>query len=363
MCGVSVFGESKVKGLKRILTSIFVGGNLMSIVLLLACCVSTWLSPSSHAHLSVMGLLFPFILLFNLLFIPFWLIFRPRYVVVPLVGVALCGAYVLDYFPIHVGSGSTDLGLKIVTWNVKGLSRKGTEGRTAEMLAYVDSLDADVLCLQEFYGGANCKAVHQHLDSLGYHHAITEGRRIYSRLPLSDVEEMEVASAKKNGMFTARLLLDDDTVTVFNVHLECNFIDQDDRTGGKEALRSRERERLEAEGRHLWDKLAVSAGYRSMQVDSLTRMLDTRYKGKSVIVCGDFNDTPISYAYQQLARRLENAFRNRGTGLGVTYNERFFWIRIDHLFHSKDWETQCVEIDHSVDISDHYPLIVRLKKR
>jgi len=310
-----------------------------------------------------MGLLFPFILIFNLLFVPFWLIFKARYVLVPILGMLLCSGFIMDYFPLHLGDSKMEEDLKVVTWNVKSFGSKDYSGSIDEIQAYIDSLNADILCFQEFYGNANCNTVHNHMDSLGYFHAQKDGRRIYSRYPIVDTDDVTAGSAKSNGMFIAKLFVNGDTLLVVNMHLECNFISQEDRAGGKEALKSGERAKMEKEGRHLWDKLALSAGYRSEQIDSVTQALDTHYKDCSVLVCGDYNDTPISYSYQQLASRMENAYRNKGTGLGVSYNERFFWIRIDHLFHSKDWETASAFIDRSVDISDHYPLIVGLKKQ
>ena len=345
------------------MTSVFLGANVMSILLLWLCCASTWLSPSSYGHLAVLGLLFPFILIFNLIFLPFWLVFKPRFVVVPLLGVLLCVGLILDYFPLNFGASEDICDLKVVTWNVKAFGGQENKDRETEMLAYVDSLNADLLCFQELYGNSNCKALCQHLDSVGYYHATSEGRHVFCRYPVLGTEALEAETGNSNGMFATRLLVGEDTVVVVNAHLECNFIDKQDRAGGKEALRSRQREKLEQEGKHLWDKLAVSAAYRGAQVDTITHALDTRFKKYPTIVCGDFNDTPISYAYQQMADRLENAFRERGRGLGITYNERFFWIRIDHLFYSADWQCVRAEIDRHAEFSDHYPLVVRLKKR
>ena len=35
-----------------------------------------------------------------------------------------------------------------------------------------------------------------------------------------------------------------------------------------------------------------------------------------IIICGDFNDTPVSYAYQQLGDNMIDAFLESGNGIG-----------------------------------------------
>ena len=59
------------------------------------------------------------------------------------------------------------------------------------------------------------------------------------------------------------------------------------------------------------------------------KKIDTDY----VLVCGDFNDTPISYAHRTIQEFIERC-RRAGPGVGVTYNENFFWFRIDNILHS-----------------------------
>ena len=38
------------------------------------------------------------------------------------------------------------------------------------------------------------------------------------------------------------------------------------------------------------------------------------------IVCGDFNDTPMSYTYHQLQKRHKDCFVEAGNGFGATYS-------------------------------------------
>ena len=83
----------------------------------------------------------------------------------------------------------------------------------------------------------------------------------------------------------------------------------------------------------------------------------------SVIVCGDFNDTPISYAHKVFADALTDCYVSSGFGPGFSYHENRMFVRIDHMFCSDEWEPFGAKVDSKVKTSDHYPLICWLKKR
>ncbi len=53
---------------------------------------------------------------------------------------------------------------------------------------------------------------------------------------------------------------------------------------------------------------------RNRQADLLTKAIaESPYP---VIVCGDFNDTPASYAYRKISRSLQDCFLQAGAGHG-----------------------------------------------
>lgn len=68
---------------------------------------------------------------------------------------------------------------------------------------------------------------------------------------------------------------------------------------------------------------------RSKQVDAIKEFIDkSPYK---VIVCGDFNDSPTSYAYRTISGNLKDAFMEAGSGLGRTYVGPMPSLRIDYI--------------------------------
>ena len=71
-----------------------------------------------------------------------------------------------------------------------------------------------------------------------------------------------------------------------------------------------------------------------------------------VIVSGDFNDTPMSYTYNQFQLRLLDAFRGSGLSLGSTYVGRLPAGRIDYLFYSPQLQAAQFKIQKRTR-SDH----------
>ena len=52
-----------------------------------------------------------------------------------------------------------------------------------------------------------------------------------------------------------------------------------------------------------------------------------------VIVMGDFNDTPQSYAYRKIKKGLNDSFRKSGRGFGNTYAGELPSFRIDYIMY------------------------------
>jgi len=101
-------------------------------------------------------------------------------------------------------------------------------------------------------------------------------------------------------------------------------------------------------------KLKTAYIKRAEQVDSISAHINNC--PHPVIVCGDFNDTPVSYAYRKLTRGLKDAFITTGKGLGNTYLGIFPSFRIDYILHSLDFVPLIFE-KVNVELSDHYPII------
>ena len=351
----------------KFFTSIFLGANLLSLFLLWTCCATTWGNPAFPPRLAVVGLIFPFLLFLNLLFLPFWLLFRPRMLVVPVVGMAVCGGYILDYFPVTLFSHADSDEKNVVTvmqWNAYDFHFFSRDS-IGVGIAYLEESGADIICLQEYgFQNRRFQEFHDSLRARGYN--LRQGsvlRCVMTRYPILACDTVKAETLRHNGTEAYHLLIDGDTVTLVNTHLECYRFSEDDKDEYGSMLNQRSRNKFKQEVLFLLQKLSSSSRNRALQTQALTDYLDHLPKGRRVILCGDFNETPISYSYQTMSRRLKNVFRACGRGIGITYREENFPVRIDHIFCSGDWDCVSVRIDLSMTASDHYPVIAKLKKR
>ncbi len=347
--------------LRTFLTNVFVGANLATLVLLWVCCASTWIDPSSQPRVAVIGLLFPIFLILNLLFLPLWLIFKPRMLVVPVVGMALCGTYILDYFPLHLKPSGEPADLVVMSWNTHYLDGCSVDSVSA-VADFLLDCKVDVACLQETsVNGEKFDKFYAWLRDEGYIVEHEGGQAVVSRFPILGFRTVEIESRMSNAAMCADLLVGEDTLTVFNVHLESISLSRAEKTEYGNVLLTPESEKVKSEARFLTGKLSEAAHYRAMQTQILVDRLDSLPAGRRVLLCGDFNDTPISYTYQTISRRLHNAYRHGGRGVGVSYSENFFPVRIDNVFYSNDWTCLEAHIVNGITVSDHYPLLARLK--
>ena len=99
---------------------------------------------------------------------------------------------------------------------------------------------------------------------------------------------------------------------------------------------------------------------RSVQAQSLKAQID--HSPYSVIVAGDFNDTPVSYAYRKIRKGLNDAFVNSGYGAGFTYKGNYPANRIDYILFDNSLESRYFEI-LKVRFSDHYPVAAYFRKK
>ena len=348
--------------LKRISLSLFLGANICTILLMWLCVALTFISPDVLPRLSLLTLAFPIFLAVDLLFIVFWLIFHARLVWVPILGALLVGGYILDYSPLNLSTDNSsqdaDSSITIISYNV-GYMRE--EEQREEFIQFINTTEADIVCLQEF-GTRFLTTYKEWFDQTVYHSLQVGNVAIFSRLPfLSDTIHIDYPT-RSNHSLACWIDCFGDSLLLINNHLESNHLSPEEKDEYTSTITDPNREAIKSSSRMLVGKLSEAVAYRGIQADSICAHIE-RNAEHPIIVCGDLNDTPISYTYQRLARRLNSAYRETGFGPGFTYSRRSFPVRIDHLFYSNDWDCTSCRIERSILASDHYPLVVRLSKK
>jgi endonuclease/exonuclease/phosphatase family metal-dependent hydrolase len=259
-------------------------------------------------------------------------------------------------------------GIKIVSYNVQHFAGKKEADQRANaslILDFLDRQNADIICLQETRLRKNSifnvsNAV-KNLKSIEHYHyassSETFGQITFTRYPIVKMGEIRYQKSPHMAIYTD-VIIDSDTVRIFNVHLQSYRIDP------------RKYEIIDSPGiseeedikeiREIGGKLKNAFQMRAQQVREIRRVVDeTPYP---VIICGDFNDTPVSYSYQKLRGDFNDAFVGSGKGFGRTYIGKLPSFRIDNILYSDTFESYNFQAE-DFQASDHLPVSCLLIKK
>jgi endonuclease/exonuclease/phosphatase family metal-dependent hydrolase len=140
-----------------------------------------------------------------------------------------------------------------------------------------------------------------------------------------------------------------DTLRIFNVHFESNHLETEkiDRL-----VQGDSTSRILAVD--MFRSLRKSYKRRATQVELVSKAIaESPYP---VVVCGDFNDPPVSYTYSKINQGLTDAFLHSGRGPGFTYAGKIPFLRIDYILHDKKIRSSGFRVVDDKKLSDHYPV-------
>ncbi len=357
-----------IKQLKSFTLRLIGGANIATILCMLVVGFSSHISPVSHPRLSSLGLLFPIFPLINLCFLAFWLMFKKRGAIIPVLGFLLCFLPIRTYCPFNPPKSPPKDAMKVISFNVHQFAAHRFQGSDNPILKYLHKENADIVCLQEAYMPAFLKEeASRVIDPLyAYSDTARVGKngdfsRLYSRYPI--IKKQHLFPAKKTMTAVAYWLqLDDDTLCVVNCHLQITGLSEDEREGLGQLVKGEMKgATAKRESRKLFDQLGKANASRATQVKRLKEFIQA-HASESILLCGDFNDNPISYTHHVLSELLNDCFVSSGNGPGFTYHEHGLTVRIDHMMCSEGWKPYGCKVDRSIGASDHYPLVCWLKK-
>ena len=355
-----------MKLLKTIPLIIFIAINLFLIVAMNFCAYTSLLPPQDFPGFSYFGLMFPVFLVANLCFVPFWLIFKWKLTALPVAGMLLCAGGIRAYAPFNVSSTPPEGCLKVLSYNVMAFGDEKTFGLEKNpILRYVLDSDADILCLQEARKNFVDRALAQ-FDSLYPYNSLelTPDNYLacFSRYPILSVTRIDYPS-DNNRSFAYEVLVGEDTLLVINNHLESYRLSREDKDDYKSIIvnyQHPEANDTETKYQGLTEKLSWHDSIRGLQVDSVAAFIEQN-QGRPMVVCGDFNATPISYSHYRLTRLLNDAYTRTGNGPGLSYNRSGMYFRLDHILVSSNVAAYGAKVDRSISVSDHYPIYCFIK--
>lgn len=317
--------------------------NIIAAALLLGSYLSPVISPQTFWPVSFLGLAYIPLLIANVVFVVYWLIQAKLHVFISVGAIVLGFSYIGRYYQISGNTKPADeKTIKVVSFNIQNFDeRKRQANPYPEYFTAIGEEKPDIVCMQEFNRWVGINEKNTSLEELklamgkGFNYIerdkVTNSLIIASKHKI--IRHKGFTFGKKrttNGAMWADILIGKDTIRVFNVHFQSFLLN-------KVKLDSLDTKDKALEGsKSIVRRLRNGFVNRVPQVDSvLMEIENSPYK---IILCGDFNDTPLSYTYGKMTKNLRDAFIECGSGLGATYSGPYPSFRIDYILHNPSFK-------------------------
>lgn len=333
---------------------------VMSVVagLLALSYLSVLVSPASFWLLSIFGLLFIPLALLDFVLLVWAVIRRSSSFWIPLLALIPSFFFIGKYVNWHRAEDVAPQ-LRVISYNVGRFSscqdgrQRTREACLEEVLAKLQAENADIICLQEFRVAKDqdIRAVCRRAFP-GYSCAYFAfpgsrskvGNVTLSRFPIKARSSQTFEESTNLALYTD-LDLGPGLVRVCNCHLESYSISLPG------LLKSVDDEE---QWRETGRKMKRSITRRPRQVQQVLRNIEN--SPVECMVCGDFNDTPMSHTYFALRKDMRDSFTEAGRGFGATYYYLWPLLRIDYVLHAASLRAVTHRSPHWA-WSDHYPVI------
>ncbi|RZS93270.1 endonuclease/exonuclease/phosphatase family protein [Aquimarina brevivitae] len=329
---------------------VFVANSVVAFALLLSYLLP-YVSPVSFSLLSVLSLAVPLLLLVNIFFLVYWAVQLNKRLLLSLLVLMLGLSHVLSLYKI---SNTTKVaaaeGVSLMSYNVHSFNRFNwiaSDSIPHQISTLIKQEQPDIFCVQEYFDTP-------HIDFAQYPYTYKDFNNdngelalvIFSKFPIVNKGSLQFKKTPNNIIF-ADIKVNNDTLRVYNVHLQSHKINPD-----KEAL-------AKEDSKKLLQRIQSSFKKQQNQAELLsTHLKSSPYKN---VVIGDFNNSAFSYVYNLVrSERLKDAFKEAGSGFGKTFEFDFFPLRIDFILVAEELEV--VEFKtFDAKLSDHYPILSRIK--
>jgi len=347
--------------------------NVLGAAALLLAYLAPLVDPAKWGVPALFGLAYPYILLVNLIFTCFWLIRWRKEVILSLAVIILGWNPLNNLIPFHFNktivpeNADLERMFKALSYNVRGFDvYRWTKdpGAKQEIFDFLREQDPDLVCIQEYYTSSKRGETHKDISaqlrflpqSAVYFTNDPTNRQgfgiaTFSKYPIIKKSRIPFNSSFNAAMYTD-ILFQSDTIRVFNVHLQSIKFDRDDYAFMDTARLKYSNEQM-LEIRAIGSRLKTAFALRAEQAQVIANYI--RDSPHPVLVMGDFNDTPQSYAYRKIRKGMVDAFRKAGRGFGNTYSGELPSFRIDYIMHDETffpYEFKRTKID----FSDHFPI-------
>jgi len=374
--------DAKQKSRISILSGLLLMFNLFAVLMLLVVYISVYINPAKFSLIAFAGLGYPLILLTNLLFVILWIFIRIKFSLLSVVFILLGWNHIGRLVQLNQKEeiDQNSKPVHILSYNIQNFVRQNISNtkyitkfdNQAKITKFINDQKADIICLQEMlydrgdlqkyaneFGKKNKTPNYYYRNYFSVKKQILDGIAIFTRFPVINKGYLEY-DEKTIGIYND-LVIASDTFRLYNLHLASIHFRKEEYDFISDLPNQQDQEVIKKHSLQVISKITTAFIKRGYQADIIAKhMKSSPYP---VIVCGDFNDTPSSYAYRKITSGLTDAFVESGKGFGVTYaGESFPSFRIDYIFHDEVFESRRFT-RHKISLSDHYPISCYLVRK
>ena len=321
-----------------------------------------------------LGLIAPYLIIIEILLCIFWLIAKPIMSLLPLATMVLGWQVVWSVFAWHPGTPfalkKKENILRVLSWNVKGFNgitnASNLKLRSEDMAYSIQKWNPDIICLQEYNTNERPDDIANHANYFSKKYPYNffskdfqvaqndyfSGSIIFSKYKILSAERI---SFTNGSLITAIILKGDDTIQIFTTHLASFRFKQNDFDAMDQSSVANS---ISLNGKKgVFRKMRAAFMQRAIEAELVKENLaKTNYPA---IITGDFNDVPGSYTYKTIKGNWQDAFLEKGFGVGASFLGLSPTLRIDYILANSPWELRGWEsIDEN--LSDHHMIMADL---
>lgn len=330
--------------------------------------INAYINPQHFIWTTVFGLAFWEILIFNVVIFLLLLLMWSNKIWISVVALLIAIPGIGKSFSFG-SKVKADNSIRIMSYNLHNFQHvdKETDKEqfAQQVMDMVREQAPDILCCQEFSGfkkkTTRPQCIEDFAEGVGFQYIYYNrknnygGNVIFSKYPLAKVAEdsgfgkgntygvmVEVDAGEKGKFHVANVHLLSYSITDNEINVLTNS--------------SERQNNLDTIGRSVLHKLSYAFQKRSDELQTVLNGMPP--VGGPIIICGDFNEPPLSYNYRQMQKAgFVDTFTKVGFGIKPTYAGKLPLLRIDYIWANKG----VVPLNFKrcrFKASDHYPILL-----
>lgn len=323
----------------------------------------------------IFGIFYSYIFAINAIITILWIFKKKWFFLIPFISILTGIGYTKSFFGFNISDEdilSKTKPLKVISFNVRLFDLYNWSQNTKtknKIIEYLKKIDADIICFQEFYHDQNNKFETTgqllKLPGLNYHKKAVSfvskkkhefGIATFSKYPIINSSSIQFKNTQNNCIWTD-LLVNGDTIRVYNMHLQSNYFNTEDYKLLDKVNHEPTSIKLK-EITNLYGRLSSAYIRREQQATQVNEHIAASPHPN--IICADLNDIPFSYSYRKIKGKLSDTFSKKGFGFGFTFGKLFTSVRIDYIFIDKNFKPLHFEVGEN-GLSDHRPVIAEVE--